>query len=419
MNIRDEESLEADKNSEQSFDEQMTQKLQELTDGYSEKPNVKRAAEEREKAKEIKEAEAKGGDALVKQDLKGLAEGSEATTIAPNGYIPVRLSTKGFLGAPKLFHIKAFDSSDLTNLALSEQEDLPIKIIELFDNLIYEDDVTVADFAEDEVVELIIVMIRSFISRYIRDIPYDITDEDKEFQAKFFGGKDTEGYKAWLDSIENKVLKPKITIDIDSLKYHEVDENTKTIVKIQNSVTGFSAKFSYPRYGDVAVLKKFLDNYFSEKDRRYAKIVAIQRRKLELENEAFTKKTDINIRHLPGITPEEEKELKEYDFEKAGVMVQALKALHLKELNGKDVSNLSLGDKVDLVLKEPGYTHEIFTQVTNYFDQNLKVGINTDSVMYQNPITNRRGEHRFPFRLDYLLQTLRDTSSDYTSIDFE
>lgn len=401
-------------------------------DGYSENPIVKRAnaekekAANREKAKEdYKENPTQDNmDTLVEMDLNELSNEIQEKEVSPNGYIPVQLSTKGFLGAPKLFHIRAFDTKDLTSLAMSEQEDLPIKLVELFDKLLYkkekeENKISVGDFHTDEVVELTIIMIRSFISRYLKDIPYDLQDSDYEFQKKALGGEKSEEYKEWIRCINDKVIKPKVTIDIDALDFYPVGPETKTVVHVRNSQNGFSAKFSYPRYGDVAALKRFLDVVFKEQNRQTAKIAAILKTKRQKEDEVCEGNTKINYRSIPGITLEEQKELEALDDEKAQLMVDALKALHLKELNGVDVSKLDLKAKVELVQQEPRYTHEILTQVTEFFANNLKVGIDKEHVSYQNPITNKRVKGYFPFRLDYLLSALRDTKSDYTTIDFE
>lgn len=397
-------------------------------DGYSENPNVKRATAEKEKAAAREEAEKnyeeeptqENMDKLVEIDLNDLSNEVQQAAVSPNGYIPIELSTKGFLGAPKLFHIRAFDTKDLTSLAMSEQEDLPLKLVELYDKLIYEkENVSVADFHTDEVVELTVVMVRSFISRYLKDIPYDLQESDYEFQKKALGGERTDEYKEWLRCINDKVIKPKVTIDIDSLDYYKVGPETKTIVHVRNSQSGFSAKFSYPKYGDVAVLKRFLDTEFKEQDRQNAKLSAILKTQRQKQEEVFKGNTEIQYRSIPGITLDEQKKLEALDDEKAQVMVSALKALHLKELNGVDVSKLDLKARVQLVENEPRYTHEILTQVTEFFSNNLKVGIDKEHVMYQNPITQQRVKTYFPFRLDYLLSTLRDSKSDYTTIDFE
>ena len=214
-------------------------------DGYSENPIVKRANAEKEKAASKEKAREDyrenptqdNMDTLVEMDLNELSNEIQEKEVSPNGYIPVQLSTKGFLGAPKLFHIRAFDTKDLTSLAMSEQEDLPIKLVELFDKLLYkkekeENKISVGDFHTDEVVELTIVMIRSFISRYLKDIPYDLQDSDYEFQKKALGGEKSEEYKEWIRCINDKVIKPKVTIDIDALDFYPVGPETKTVVHI-------------------------------------------------------------------------------------------------------------------------------------------------------------------------------------------
>lgn len=369
------------------------------------------------KVKEEKEIEASlDPDKIVELDLNKLSEAAETKTVAPAGYFPVELSTKGFLGAPKLFHIRCFDTKDLMNMALSEQEDLPIKLIELFDKLIYEEDISVEVFHTSEVIELTIVMIRSFMSRFLKDLPYELTEEDYEFEKKRLGGADSEEYKRFLQDL-GKVFKPKTTIDIDALEYYNVDENTKLVIKATHQ--DFSAKFSYPRYGDVAVLKRFLDKEFKEKDKKYSSLMSIIKKGQEAEQRVLEGDEKINFRHIPKVTDQEMKEIQVYNTEKSIFMVYALKALHLVELNGIDVSKMSLGERIKLVKDEPRFTHEIFSQVTEFFDTKLKVGINIEKVPHLNPIQNKSVVAPFPFRLDHLLQIARDSKSDFTTIEFE
>ena len=52
----------------------------------------------------------------------------------PPGYISINLSTKGKLGAPKEFHIRNFKMKDIMALSLTEQSDLPERIVQVLND---------------------------------------------------------------------------------------------------------------------------------------------------------------------------------------------------------------------------------------------------------------------------------------------
>ncbi len=383
-----------------------------LPKSFEDTEAFKKRAAEQEQA--LKEKNAETVDEKVKVDVDKFIETDQVENVSPNGYIPVKLSTKGYIGAPKLFHMKNFDTADLMDLALSEQEDLPIKLISLFDKLIYEKDISVADFHTNEVIELLIVSIRSYLSRYIKDLPYDLTDEDWEYQKAHLEPEEVAMFKAEL----GKSINPKVTLDIDSFTYYQIDETTKTTLSISNKATGFSARFSYPRYGDVAVLKRFVDTEFKQRDKKFASAINIMKFREAQENKFMSGDSSINYRHIPDITESEKKELQEYSAEKGLFMIPVLKALHLVELDGKDVSDLSLQKRVELIKDDARFTHEILSAVNNTFEKSFKCGINTEAIDYLNPITQRRVTGPFLLRLDYLLQTINNAESDNITYDF-
>ena len=88
----------------------------------------------------------------------------ENTVNIPPGYIKVNLSTKGYLGAPKEFYIRNMSTEDLLSMALTDDEDLPVKTYKMLQSLIYGDDVDIKDFHEAEVIETLVTLYRTFYS---------------------------------------------------------------------------------------------------------------------------------------------------------------------------------------------------------------------------------------------------------------
>jgi|LSPY01.1.fsa_nt_gi hypothetical protein len=381
--------------------------------------NIARAQTEKENKKEEETAPSsikanKKLDRLEKIDT----EKNSPEFILKSGYIPIELSSKGYLGAPKLFHIRNFDTSDLFNLSLSEQEEIPIKIIEMLDSLILEkEEVSIKNFHENEVVETLIIMFRSFFSRYIKDYPYTITDDDYKFMQNKLGGIESDEYKEFIRQVNNNVFTPKITIDLDQLTYYELTPDVKTVINVKTPT--MTAKFSYPRYGDVVYVKNFLDREFKEQDKRFARLNEIMKFKMDAE-ERIRKGENVSFSSIPDIPEAQKKELKEYQTEKGLIMFSALKALHLIELDGKNVADLPLGERVKIVRKDARLDHTLLTQITEAFDKNLKCGVNTENLEFVNPITSGliRGSS-FRFQVFTMLTILRDTKSDNISISFE
>jgi hypothetical protein len=386
----------------------------EQSDEVVNRNKAKEELKKEEAAQDVKEKANLKLDKLEKLDAK--LKNATSSEILKPGYIPVRLSTKGLVGAPAEFHVRNFDTSDLMNLALSEQEDLPVKLVTLLDNLILEKDITTATFHEAEVIELVITIFRSFFSRYLKNLPYDLTDEDYEFQKKELGGENSTEYQQFIADLKSGKVKPHIDVDIDSLKYYPIDSNIKTIVAVHND--SLDAKFSFPKYGDLAVMKKFLDEEFREEDKKYASLMDILKIRQNAENKLYQGE-QINFQSIPRIPQFEMDKLNDYRAEKGIVMVQALKVLHLVELDGQNLRNMSIGDRIKLVKDDARITHEILNQVTEFYQHNFKVGINTDEVTYLNPIQNKLVTTRLSFRLDTLLATIRDSRSDKTTISFE
>src|SRR5574344_957288 len=87
-------------------------------------------------------------------------QAAESTKLsgAPAGYIPIRLSTLGRVGAPALFHIRNFSTRDLMKISLTDEEDVPAQVLELLKDLIWEEDVDVETFHEEEIIETLVLL---------------------------------------------------------------------------------------------------------------------------------------------------------------------------------------------------------------------------------------------------------------------
>lgn len=338
----------------------------------------------------------------------------QSTRDIPSGYIPVELSTEGKLYAPAKFHIRNFTTEDLMGIAFTDDEQLPIKVIDMVDKLVYEDDVSVKDFHEAEVIETLKILYETFYSPVIKDAEYKPTKEDLEWLANNHGGEDSEEYRALERSLSSKKWAPKVDIDLSKVSTYKLPENFKSRATIKKK-NGFTCVYSMPKYGDVITLKEFTDLIFSEKDKQFASISRTLKFKQDSE-ERWRRGENINLASIPQVPKKQLEEYNEYTLERSVFLMIALRALHLEEINGQDLSRVPLEKRFELA-KDPELDYSTFKKVSETF-ANYPIGVN-NKVPIINPITNVPGEYEYPFRLLDILQAIRNNDPDGTVIEFE
>lgn len=331
----------------------------------------------------------------------------------PLGYIPIELSTKGKYGAPKKFHIRSFSAAEVASLSLSENEDLPINTCKFLQNIIFEKDVNIMHFHPNEVVEMLLIIYKTFYQNKL-SLEYK-PDEDDIDTMRVLMNNDID-FQNWKTAVINNKQKYTLDIPLDGLKYYEIsDPAPKTIlVKKQN---GFSARFTYPRYGDLLVVKKALDLKFKEKDKQYEKPYAIYKRYKESE-ERLMKGEDINLGNIPKLPKAEIDKLKEYENEKLNYSAYLVKGLHLIELNGKDISDLSLTERAELASQEVNIDHPTFVNVSDFFTKKIKVGP-VETFKIKSPVTGKEKDFNYPFREYDILAALKDFSPEVGGTVYE
>jgi hypothetical protein len=345
-----------------------------------------------------------------------LIKAAQETTIEiPSAYIPIKLSTKGKLGAPEVFHIKNFTTEDLLALGLSEQEELPAKVCKLLDELIFEKEVSVKNFHEQEVIELLVTLYKEFYSTLLKDLDWQVTQEDRDWLLNFYGGDiENEEYRKAIRSLDNGTWKPKFEIDLTTLKTYELPEDFKTTVLVKKA-NGFSCKYSWSRFGDVVVLKDFVDKIYKNEDKKFASLSETIKFR-EQSKERFLKGENIAIQSLPNVPKEELEKVKEYEIDKVKFATLGAKAMHLVEYKGTDVSTWPLEKKIEIA-KDPDLDYNTLKQITDYFST-MKIGFN-EEIVVRNPIQNMKVmKRRYSFRLNDILQSVQRGDSDTTTIEF-
>ena len=354
----------------------------------------------------------------IQQEIIATAEAKVKNEIeVPAGYIKIELSTKGKVGAPAVFHMRNFTTEDLMDLALTDEQEIPIQVVKKMQEIIWEPEEVcdVKKFHEKEVTEALFILYKTFYSSMLPEVDWELTDEDKEYLAEKNGGKESLEYKQKLAAYESGEWKEKWTINLDNIKTYDIPDKFKTVAHIEKKVSKFNYDYSLPKYGDVLILRQFIDTIYKEKDKKFATTKENIIRKHQLDQDFRAGKIGYNGSKI--YIPENElKEFNEYEREKTVFATKCLKALHLEKVNGEDVSNLSLQKRLEII-EGPEFDHASFRQASEGLN-NLKFGLIEDIDGFD-PILRKQVKVHYTFRVPTLLQAIRDNDSDQTVITFE
>lgn len=352
---------------------------------------------------------------LTEDDLLNLHQiqnGSKAAENVPLGYLPIELSTKGKLGAPAIFHIRNFKTADLVDLSLTSEDDLTETVINMLKNMIWEKDVEIKNWHEKEISELLVRLYMVFFSSEMTEIDFIPSDEDLDFLKEKVG---LDQFNQMLDHLESGKWKPKTRISLSSIETYEIDNSFRPNLRVKSKKTGLDIGFSYPKFGDVVVMKKFLKQRFEKEEKQFAAI----KRMIEFRNEMEEKLQageDVNLSKIPVAPEAEVKKFQRFEIERALLAVDLIKAIQLDYFNGKDYTNASIEERLK-VSNDPRIDYTLNKKVEDYFNS-LKFGINEEAIPMYNPITEKIENRRFSFRFVDILQAIRSFDSDeYDIID--
>lgn len=357
--------------------------------------------------------------------LQQAREALENVVNAPDGYVEIQLSTRGKVsGAPAKFYIRNFSPEDLMKMGTANDNDMPLKIIEILDSMIWNapgtpDDkkITVKEFTLKEVIETLLDVYETFYTKVFADQTWIPTEEDYEFLKQRYGGVDSDAYRDRVRALENGEWKPKFDLDISSLKYYDVPDDFKSHVRVTRKFNGkdFTIKFRLPRYGDFVTLKFFIDEVYRKEDQRWAQVAEIIKNRDDAL-EAMKKGENINWRSVPNVTDTDRKNFEAYQNEKTQFAMTATKALYITEFDGKDVSQAPLEEKIALA-RDPRVDYTSFQQAQKLFDS-LKYGYVEEITVYD-PIQEKIVTRNYTFQLTDLLQAISNPGDIEADISLE
>lgn len=360
-------------------------------------------------------------DETASAALAGITEAENTSTQEqgiPPGYVVMELSTGGkFHRAPAVFHMRNFDVTESLKLGGIEKADIPIKVPEMINKLFWEKDVDINKFLDVEATETMARFYAAFYQTHMRDQEYKITDDDIQWTLEhvYKNKADNPDYIKWVQDVKLGNTKAYFDINLTQLDFYDLPEDCSGIVKYKKG--DFSFKFQLPCFGDSATVSRALENEFASRDKQYGQAYQDFKRIQELD--ARAEKGEIIARTAYPYLPERELlEMKAYELEKTAYALNLLKGLYLVELNGVDVSQKKLSERVQLAMNEPRLDYCAYQTISDYFN-NIHIGIKPEVKVARHPINGKPGVIKYPFRALEILTNIRNYRPDGCDITLE
>lgn len=297
----------------------------------------------------------------------------------PAGYLEVRLSTKGKVGAPSVVHVRNFRMGEVMSLSLTEDSELPRRLIEVLNDMILED-TDVADWHENEVTELMVYIYANFFKNEI-EVRYPYDEEDIQWLREH-GQEDKAEYI--LSGEQRPVAQVNILRDADT---YAITDDFKSEFTITNKSTGFHCTFGFIRYGDQLVVKEALDSIFREEEERFKGLVE----KIRYNNDILVRRRKNPSYDFPliQVDPKEEKEYKDYVSKRVEVLTDIIRYLSIVDYNGEDVRDMPLKEKYELLSNDARIDVGMMSALDKK-REDMRFGLKP-TVMMKNPIRGEGG----------------------------
>lgn len=347
------------------------------------------------------------------KEVNETAEHIAAQSKAPAGYVEMRLSTHGKYNAPAVFNMRNFSIEEAFELGSIAQEDMPIKIPAMVQKLIYEEDVNILDFLEQEVTETMIRFYVSFYSSKLKNVKYELTDDDYEWVLKnVYNGVRDDNYNNWVVEARNGRIPSNFDIDLTKVEFYQIPADAKKLVTYKRG--DFTVKFCLPKFGDSSLMQQAINEKFKEKDKKFATTYENYKANQEIEN--ARRRGEIIANAAKHYIPDNElKACKAYELEKTSYYMGMMKGLYLYEIDGRKVYDEPLATKIELA-KDPRIDYNCFQMVSEKFSK-VEIGP-IPKVRIEHPIKGCVTTIDYTFRTLELLAAIKDFRSDDSDIVF-
>ncbi len=325
----------------------------------------------------------------------------------PVGYLPIQMSTKGRLNVPEIVYVRNFTTSDLLELSMVNEELLPERVISTLGSLIY-GDVDIGLWPENAIVELLIKIYSNYFTPLLTQIIFPWNEEDIKWL-------EAQGKKKEIESLNSGSWVPRIDLDLRTIDIIELENDKKAYVtirpKAKNGEKQTEVTFlTYSRYGDSLIIKNYIETVFEDRIKEFAKIkqlYEIRQRYIE---------SGQNLNNIPVISERDILKWQKMEMDKALLATKASQALYLIKLNGEDLSNASLEEKIRR-LDEVHFDIKMAKKIDENFN-NFRFGINPD-IEVINPITREKCTRRFSFQIFNIFSAIQTYQSDEYDISYD
>jgi hypothetical protein len=221
--------------------------------------------------------------------------------------------------------------------------------------------------------------------------------------------------EAQAKDLEDGKWTPKVDVDLRNVKIRNLDDEVKNFVSIKKKNRDGSpildAKFiSYPKFGDVLILRKAVADKFAEEDRQFARLTQL----IEARDRYLNEGKDVAA--LTPVSDSDYIKWQIYQAKRAVYMTRATRALSLISYNGIDLTNKSLDERIKYV-ESPLFDISLSKVLDDHYNK-MDFGILPD-INLMNPITKLPTTRRFQFQFMDIVQAVLTSSPDGYDIYYD
>lgn len=297
----------------------------------------------------------------------------------PPEYMAIQLSSVGKLDAPAEVHVRDYNGKDLMDLSLTADEDILRGLVEVLNNLMWEDTDT-RNLTEQELMEIMLNIYANFWSPTIQGYPFPYTDEEWE-------SLDSERQ----DRIQKGIEKLEVDINIpEQVKTNPLPQDFKEpiVAKGKDHTVGFRL----PRVNDYFVAEEYTDEKYRYEEQKYAD----------------TSRKVANDRSSE-IDPAVMREYREYIRHRNADYIMAKQSQTIVSFDGEELD--SLEDKIAVY---PKVDLRLWKTFNSYLEDKLQFGVDPNIEM-QSPIDGTTVIRRCQFRpVDFIPPIQSSDTGEYT-----
>jgi hypothetical protein len=304
---------------------------------------------------------------------------TEATESVPPEYVEVKLSSAGKLGAPHTVHVRDYNGKDLMDLSLTADEDMLRGLVDVLNNLMWEE-FDARDFTEQDLQEIMLNVYVNFWSPVIQSYPYPYTEEEWAMLSP-----DRQ------DRVRKGLEKLEVDINIsEQIETHPLPENFKEPLKIEGG--DHRVTFQLPRVGHYFVAEDYIVNKYAWEDQQFADVDA--KVKADRSNEVDAKR----LRDYRGYVKRRNSEY-----------IMAKQAQMITSFDGEAVQGLE-----DQLLVYPKIDLHMWSSLNGFLENSLQFGVNPNIEMVS-PLDGTTVVRRCQFRpVDFLPPLQLQSAGEYT-----